>query len=219
MIGVDCDSSALQQAQFNVKELELEYRISLIQATVGKYSRNAQKSNATKISNFGGRLQGNPGRGRRRQIRTQHQGRHHHTVPTHDGGGFDDNEEWIFPMSENCVDTVLTNPPFGTKDKEGIDVQFLKLACRLARHSVYSFHKSSTSDYIIRSAQALENVHEADVIAEMKFDLPRTYKFHKQNSVDVEVVLIRVQLVGDQKLEDHEQISDEYADDNNVETS
>ena len=32
----------------------------------------------------------------------------------------------------------------------------------------------------------------AEVVAEMKFDIPKMYKFHKQKCVDVEVDLIRV---------------------------
>ena len=97
---------------------------------------------------------------------------------------------------DNCVDTVVTNPPFGTKpDKAGMDMQFLKLGCQLARRAVYSFHKSSTRDYVLRTVRALPNVRDAVVVAEMKFDLPRTYKFHKAASVDVEVDLIRVELV------------------------
>lgn len=37
------------------------------------------------------------------------------------------------------------------------------------------------------------------VVAEMKFDIPNMYKFHKQKSVDVEVDLIRVGLPLDSK--------------------
>ena len=47
------------------------------------------------------------------------------------------------PLLSNAVDTVITNPPFGTKNNKGIDIQFLKTAIRLARRSVYSFHLAS----------------------------------------------------------------------------
>ncbi|EED90330.1 predicted protein, partial [Thalassiosira pseudonana CCMP1335] len=87
------------------------------------------------------------------------------------------------------VDTVITNPPFGTKNNEGIDVQFLRTAIRLARRAVYSFHKTSTRPYLIKLIQGWGlNV---EVVAEMKFDIPNMYKFHKQKSKDVEVDLIR----------------------------
>jgi putative methylase len=89
----------------------------------------------------------------------------------------------------------MTNPPFGTKpDKAGMDAEFLKLACRLATRAVYSFHKTSTRSYIVSLAKSLPKVENVTVVAEMKFDIPQTYKFHKKASVDVLVDLIRVQL-------------------------
>lgn len=41
-------------------------------------------------------------------------------------------------------DTVITNPPFGTKNNKGIDVIFLKTALDIATDNVFSLHKSST---------------------------------------------------------------------------
>lgn len=41
-------------------------------------------------------------------------------------------------------DTVITNPPFGTKNNKGIDVTFLRTALDIATDSVYSLHKTST---------------------------------------------------------------------------
>jgi predicted RNA methylase len=34
--------------------------------------------------------------------------------------------------------------------------------------------------------------YEIEVVAQMKFDIPKMYKFHKENNVDVDVDLIRV---------------------------
>lgn len=45
---------------------------------------------------------------------------------------------------EKKFDTVILNPPFGTKHNAGMDVKFLKVAFSLARNSVYSLHKTST---------------------------------------------------------------------------
>lgn len=45
------------------------------------------------------------------------------------------------------ADTVVMNPPFGTKRK-GVDMQFLRAAFCMSRGSVYSLHKSSTRAYI-----------------------------------------------------------------------
>lgn len=41
-------------------------------------------------------------------------------------------------------DTVIMNPPFGTKQKKGLDVSFLKRGINLAENVVYSLHKTST---------------------------------------------------------------------------
>lgn len=41
-------------------------------------------------------------------------------------------------------DTVIMNPPFGTKKNSGIDMKFLQLACKFSSHSIYSLHKTST---------------------------------------------------------------------------
>lgn len=40
--------------------------------------------------------------------------------------------------------TVITNPPFGTKNNKGMDVTFLRTALDIATDSVYSLHKTST---------------------------------------------------------------------------
>jgi len=63
------------------------------------------------------------------------------------------------------ADTVVMNPPFGTRSK-GIDVLFLKIACQMSRQAVYSLHKTSTREYIVRKAR--EWGWDVEVIAEMK---------------------------------------------------
>lgn len=50
----------------------------------------------------------------------------------------------FFSKMDKMFDTVIMNPPFGTKGSLGIDVKFLELAVKLANCSVYSLHKSST---------------------------------------------------------------------------
>ena len=86
---------------------------------------------------------------------------------------------------------LLISPPFGTKHNEGIDVQFLKTALRLARRAVYSFHKTSTRPYLMKLLRENWGLN-AEVVAEMKFDIPNMYKFHKQKCVDVNVDLLRI---------------------------
>uniref|UniRef100_A0A182Q942 Methyltransferase domain-containing protein n=1 Tax=Anopheles farauti TaxID=69004 RepID=A0A182Q942_9DIPT len=91
--------------------------------------------------------------------------------------------------AERTFDTVVLNPPFGTKQNSGIDVAFLRVALALARIAVYSMHKTATRDHIRK--KALEWKVRATVIAELRYNLPRTYGFHKHTSVDVAVDLWR----------------------------
>jgi rRNA N6-adenosine-methyltransferase METTL5 len=41
------------------------------------------------------------------------------------------------------ADTVIMNPPFGTRNK-GIDSLFIEIASKIATGAIYSLHKSST---------------------------------------------------------------------------
>ncbi|KAI1885034.1 hypothetical protein AGOR_G00216020 [Albula goreensis] len=86
-------------------------------------------------------------------------------------------------------DTVIMNPPFGTKHNKGMDMQFLKTALSMARTAVYSLHKTSTREHIQKKASDW-NV-KMQVVAELRYDLPASYKFHKKKSVDIEVDFIR----------------------------
>ena len=45
---------------------------------------------------------------------------------------------------ENSFDTVVTNPPFGTKNNAGMDMRFIETGVHLATNAVYSLHKTST---------------------------------------------------------------------------
>lgn len=88
-------------------------------------------------------------------------------------------------------DTVIMNPPFGTK-QQGIDISFLQAALDLACESVYSLHKTSTRKYILQKGESLGA--NPKVLAELRYDLPSTYKFHKKHSVDIHVDLIQFSL-------------------------
>ncbi|KAK3588191.1 hypothetical protein CHS0354_012252 [Potamilus streckersoni] len=87
------------------------------------------------------------------------------------------------------VDTVIMNPPFGTKHNQGIDMIFLQNALGMARTAVYSLHKTATREHIQK--KAAEWGVDIEVVAELRFDLANTYKFHKKKSVDIEVDFIR----------------------------
>ncbi|KAI8377723.1 methyltransferase-like protein 5-like protein [Radiomyces spectabilis] len=86
------------------------------------------------------------------------------------------------------LDTIVMNPPFGTKTK-GIDMVLLKKAIEIAKVAVYSLHKTSTREHIMKKAK--EWGVTCEVIAELKFDVPMMYKFHKKKSVDIAVDFLR----------------------------
>ncbi|CAB0036214.1 unnamed protein product [Trichogramma brassicae] len=76
---------------------------------------------------------------------------------------------------EKHFDTVVMNPPFGTKHNAGIDMKFLEIAAAIT--------------HVLKKGEQL-GLH-AKVLAELRYDLPSTYKFHKKKSVDIEVDFIR----------------------------
>ncbi|MCL4153447.1 UNVERIFIED_CONTAM: hypothetical protein GTU68_022949, partial [Idotea baltica] len=86
-------------------------------------------------------------------------------------------------------DTVLLNPPFGTKRNQGMDVNFLRAALDLSSNCVLSLHKTSTRNFILNKAKEWDV--DCKVIAALKYNIPNTYKFHKKVSVDIEVDFIR----------------------------
>ncbi|XP_062259457.1 rRNA N6-adenosine-methyltransferase METTL5 [Platichthys flesus] len=86
-------------------------------------------------------------------------------------------------------DTVIMNPPFGTKHNQGMDMKFLKAALTMAKTAVYSLHKTSTREHIQKRAK--DWGVKMEVIAELRYDLPASYKFHKKKSVDIQVDFLR----------------------------
>lgn len=86
-------------------------------------------------------------------------------------------------------DTVVLNPPFGTKHNQGADMEFLKVALDLSRTAVYSLHKTATRTHVTK--KAADWGVKIQVLAQLKYNLPSTYKFHKKKSVDIEVDFIR----------------------------
>lgn len=93
-------------------------------------------------------------------------------------------DEW-----ENKFDTVIMNPPFGTKHNKGLDMLFLQKAIMMARTAVYSLHKTSTREHILKKAEAWGV--RPQVVAQLKYDLPNTYKHHRKQSQDIHVDFIR----------------------------
>ncbi|KAL7134784.1 hypothetical protein ABFS83_11G048900 [Erythranthe nasuta] len=93
-------------------------------------------------------------------------------------------------LSDRNIDTVVMNPPFGTR-KKGADMEFLSVALKVASQAVYSLHKTTTRDHIKRTALRDYNARSAEVVCELRFDVPQLYKFHKKKEVDVAVDLWR----------------------------
>ncbi|KAG8367374.1 hypothetical protein BUALT_Bualt16G0065400 [Buddleja alternifolia] len=93
-------------------------------------------------------------------------------------------------LSDQVIDTVVMNPPFGTR-KKGADMDFLSMALKVASRAVYSLHKTTTRDHIKKTALREYNASSAEVLCELRFDVPQLYKFHKKREVDVAVDLWR----------------------------
>ena len=101
----------------------------------------------------------------------------------------DINDDLFWRRFEKSFDVAVLNPPFGTKNNKGIDMIFLKRAIDLTKDAVYSLHKSSTRDYILKKAHNWGV--ECEVLAQLRYDLPKTYKFHTKESKDIQVDFYR----------------------------
>ncbi|KYK35460.1 MAG: hypothetical protein AYK18_03205 [Theionarchaea archaeon DG-70] len=86
------------------------------------------------------------------------------------------------------VDTVIQNPPFGTK-KKGADVEFLKKATQSAP-VVYSLHKKGNAAFL-----AQQTTHVLTHAKEMKIPLFRNYPFHEKKVVHIDAELLRFEEV------------------------
>ncbi|KRH92129.1 putative RNA methylase, partial [Pseudoloma neurophilia] len=81
-------------------------------------------------------------------------------------------------------DVCLLNPPFGMQ-KKGIDIEAIEFALKYCK-TVYVLHSNKTRDFYMKKFKNIE------IIAEMKYDLPSTYKFHKKKNVTIDVDLYRI---------------------------
>ena len=89
-----------------------------------------------------------------------------------------------------AFDTVVMNPPFGTKHNKGIDMAFLRRGLEMARTAVYSLHKTATREHVLKKAE--DWGARAEVVAQLRYDLPASYKHHKKASVDIDVDFVRL---------------------------
>lgn len=87
------------------------------------------------------------------------------------------------------VDTVLMNPPFGTKQPHA-DLNFLETASRLGK-VVYSIHKSSTREYLVRWLK--QRTGKPERIISTKMEIPHQFSFHRKRKRYVDVDVFRIQ--------------------------
>ena len=70
-------------------------------------------------------------------------------------------------------------------------MEFLSMALQVASQAVYSLHKTSTREHIKKAALRGFNAISAEVLCELRYNLPRTYKLHKKKEIDIAVDLWR----------------------------
>jgi hypothetical protein len=114
------------------------------------------------------------------------------------------------------ADTVVMNPPFGTR-KKGADMGFLRAGLLIARNAVYSLNKTSTRAHIEKHALRTLRARSATVLAELRYELPRTYAHHRKEVVEIEVDLWRFEppvdgRVGGKQIEYGSESEDETDD-------
>ncbi len=89
---------------------------------------------------------------------------------------------------QESVDTVLQNPPFGTKQVHA-DKEFLEKAFNCAK-TVYSFHKTATALFVKAIACDFGfNIAETFLFL---FPLQKTYSHHKKKAEKIEVACYRL---------------------------
>ena len=86
------------------------------------------------------------------------------------------------------VDTVIQNPPFGTKEKHA-DKEFLEKAFSIGM-VVYTLHKSTTKGFV----EAIAKDHDFKVAGFKEYDFPlkATYEHHKKKIERIKVGMWRL---------------------------
>jgi predicted RNA methylase len=123
--GVDCDAEALAMAHENVVELELNDRVAFVHGVVANGFFSSVASFAMKPK---------PKHYHQDHRKTQRRPKGMQQPPSAATAAVtktkDDDAELQrhrFPFRRKSLDTVVCNPPFGTK-RAGIDMEFLNVA-------------------------------------------------------------------------------------------
>lgn len=98
--------------------------------------------------------------------------------------------DWVLGDIETLhghFDTVLMNPPFGTKQPHA-DIRFLETGMKLSS-VVYSIHKSATRDFI--SSWMRNRNTRSELIIATKLEIPHQFEFHRKKKVNVDVDVVR----------------------------
>jgi putative methylase len=99
--------------------------------------------------------------------------------------------DWVLADIETLrgpVDTVIMNPPFGTRSPHA-DIRFLQTALRIGK-VVYSIHKTSTRQHLERWFG--EHNSKANVILMADMEIPHQFAFHKKRRRYVQVDVFRI---------------------------
>jgi len=89
-------------------------------------------------------------------------------------------------------DTTLQNPPFGVQRRTA-DRRFLLKALELASR-VYSLHKGGEANRAFIKRFIESNGGKVTSIFQMKFNIPRMFKFHTERKHEVDVNLYRIEV-------------------------
>ncbi|KAE9554837.1 hypothetical protein FO519_001952 [Halicephalobus sp. NKZ332] len=92
-------------------------------------------------------------------------------------------------VPEETPDIIITNPPFGTKNNEHIDLKFVLAALNMIDEegAIFSFHKRSTSDGLIKNVRKEMPKAHGEPLAHIKWTLPKTYSHQMLESKVIDV--------------------------------
>jgi putative methylase len=103
----------------------------------------------------------------------------------------------IFHISDTVkfeIDTVIQNPPFGSQSRseKGSDRIFMEKSMKMAS-VIYSFHMAETEEFVENYFSKLGGKVTHKFF--YHFPLPKIYHFHKKESKDIEVIVVRVERI------------------------